>query len=107
MQKDKKSPKQTVKKIAKDAAILVTDDFPCFIIPDHNAAIVEKAKIPVYAVDSNGIIPMSKFEKENYGAYTIRPKINKILDEYFVPFEEAKIKNKKTDIKVDCPEHGS
>ena len=50
---------------------------------------------------------MSKFEKENYGAYTIRPKINKILDEYLVPFEEAKIKNKKTDIKVDCPEHGS
>ena len=107
LQKDKKSPKQTVKKIAKDAAILVTDDFPCFIIPDHNAAIVEKAEIPVYAVDSNGIIPMSKFEKENYAAYTIRPRIKKILDEYLVPFEEAKIKNKKTDIKVDCPEYGS
>ena len=104
LQKDKKSPKQTVKKIAKDAAILVTDEFPCFIIPDHNAAIVDKAKIPVYAVDSNGIIPMSKFEKEEYGAYTIRPKINRILDEYFVPFEEVKIKNKKTDIKVDCPD---
>ena len=104
LQKDKKSPKQTVKKIAKDAAILVTDDFPCFIIPDHNAAIVEKATIPVYAVDSNGIIPMSRFEKEEYGAYTIRPKIVKILDEYFVPFEEAKIKNKNLDIKVDCPD---
>jgi deoxyribodipyrimidine photo-lyase len=104
LQKDKKSPKQTVKKIAKDAAILVTDDFPCFIIPQHNAAIVEKAEIPVYAVDSNGIIPMSKFDKENYGAYTIRPKIKKILDEYFVPFEEKKIKIKKTDIKVDCPD---
>jgi deoxyribodipyrimidine photo-lyase len=104
LQKDKKSPKQTVKKIAKDAALLVTDDFPCFIIPDHDAAIVEKAKIPVYAVDSNGIIPMSRFEKEEYGAYTIRPKINKILDEYLIPFEEAKIKNKKTNIKVDCPD---
>lgn len=104
LQKDDKSPKQTVKKIAKDAALIVTDDFPCFIIPEHNKAIVEKADIPVYAVDSNGIIPMSKFEKENYGAYTIRPRINKILDEYFVPFEEAKIKNKKTDIKVDCPD---
>ncbi len=103
LQKDKSSPKQTVKKIAQDAAILVTDDFPCFIIPEHNAAIVEKAKIPVYAVDSNGIIPLSKFEKENYGAYTIRPKIKKMLDEYFVPFEEAKIKNKNTKIKVDCP----
>ncbi len=103
LQKDEKSPKQTVKKIAQDAAILVTDDFPCFIIPDHKAAIVEKAKIPVYAVDSNGIIPMSKFEKEEYAAYTIRPKINKILDEYLVPFEEEKIKNKNTNVKIDCP----
>lgn len=104
LQKDEKSPKQTVKKIAKDAAILVTDDFPCFIIPDHNAAIVEKALIPVYAVDSNGVIPMSKFDKEEYAARTIRPKIEKMLDEYFVPFEEANIENKKTDIKVDCPD---
>ncbi len=104
LQKDDDSPKQTVKKIAKDAALIVTDDFPCFIIPEHNQAIVEKAEIPVYAVDSNGIIPMSKFEKENYAAYTIRPRIHKILDEYFVPFEETKIKNKKTDIKVDCPD---
>jgi deoxyribodipyrimidine photo-lyase len=104
LQKDDKSPKQTVKKIAKDAALLVTDDFPCFIIPEHNKAIVEKAEIPVYAVDSNGIIPMSKFEKENYAAYTIRPRIHKILDEYLIPFKEVKIKNKKTNIKVDCPD---
>ncbi len=103
LQKDKSAPKQTVAKIAKDAALIVTDDFPCFIIPQHNAAIAEKANIPVFAVDSNGIIPMSRFEKEEYGAYTIRPKINKMLDEYFVSFEEAKIKNKKTDIKVECP----
>lgn len=104
LQKDTKSPKQTVKKIAKDAALIVTDDFPCFIIPDHNAAIVEKAHIPVYVVDSNGIIPMSKFEKEEYGAYTIRPKIKKILDQYFVPFDEAKVKVKNAELEVDCPE---
>lgn len=104
LQKDDDSPKQTVKKIAKDAALIITDDFPCFIIPEHNKAIVEKADIPVYTVDSNGIIPMSKFEKEEYAAYTIRPKINKILDDYLVPFKDAKLKNKKTDIKVDCPD---
>lgn len=104
LQKDKNSPKQTVKKIAKDAALIVTDDFPCFIIPEHNKAIVKKADIPVYAVDSNGIIPMSKFEKEEYAAYTIRPKIKKMLDDYLVPFEDVELKNKKTDIKVDCPD---
>ncbi len=104
LQKDKHAPKQVVAKIAEKAALIVTDDFPCFIIPAHNAAIVEKAKIPVYAVDSNGIIPLSLFEKEEYAARTIRPKINKILDKYLVPFEDAKIKIKSLDLKIDCPD---
>lgn len=104
LQKDKNSPKQTVKKLCENAALLVTDDFPCFIIPDHNRAIVEKAKIPVYAVDSNGVIPLSKFEKEEYAARTIRPKINKILGDYLKPFEETKIKIKSLDLKIDCPD---
>lgn len=104
LQKDEKSPKDTVTRIAKDAALIVTDDFPCFIIPKHNEAIVRKAEIPVYAVDSNGVIPMSKFEKEEYAAYTIRPKIKKILRDYLKPFEEKKIIVRADDLKIDCPE---
>jgi deoxyribodipyrimidine photo-lyase len=104
LQKDKDSPKQTVAKLAKDAALIVTDDYPCFIIPGHNETIAEKAEIPVFAVDSNGIIPMSKFKKEEYAAYTIRPKINKLLDNYLKPFEEEKIETAAKDIEVDCPD---
>ncbi len=104
LQKDKNSPKQTVAKLAKDAALIVTDDYPCFIIPGHNETIAEKARIPVFAVDSNGIIPMSKFKKEEYAAYTIRPKINKLLDNYLKPFEEEKIDIAAKDIEVDCPD---
>lgn len=104
LQKDEKSPKDTVAKIAKDAVLLVTDDFPCFIIPNHNKAIVKKAEIPVYAVDSNGVIPMSRFEKEEYAAYTIRPKIKKMLGDYLKPFEEKKVLVKADKIKIDCPD---
>lgn len=104
LQKDKNAPKQTVARLAKDAVLIVTDDFPCFIIPDHNAAIVKKAEIPVYAVDSNGVIPLSKFEKEEFAARTIRPKINKILGDYLKPFKEEKIRIKAANLKVDCPD---
>jgi deoxyribodipyrimidine photo-lyase len=104
LQKDENSPKDTVARIAENAALIVTDDFPCFIIPQHNEAIVRKAEIPVYAVDSNGVIPLARFEKEEYGAYTIRPKIKKILDEYLRPFEEEQIKVKSPDLTVDCPD---
>ncbi len=46
LQKDANSPKDTVARIAKDAALIVTDDFPCFIIPRHNEGLVRKAEIP-------------------------------------------------------------
>lgn len=104
LQKDKNDPKQTVAKLAADAALIVTDDYPCFIIPGHNRTVAEKAGVPVYAVDSNGIIPMSRFEKEEYAAYTIRPKIKKLLPEYFVPFRRPHLDVQKPNLKVDCPD---
>jgi deoxyribodipyrimidine photo-lyase len=104
LQTDKNSPKQTVATLAKDAALIVTDDYPCFIIPEHNRRTAERISIPVHAVDSNGIIPMSKFDKEEYAAYTIRPKMNKLLDRYLkpLPMEEADIPSVGMD--VDCPD---
>ena len=39
LQRNKRDPKNTVARLAKDAALLVTDDYPCFIIPEHNARI--------------------------------------------------------------------
>lgn len=82
----------------------MTDDYPCFIIPGHNKTIAEKALIPVYAVDSCGIIPMVRFEKEEYAAYTIRPKIKKLLPEYLKPVIRPHLDVQKPNLKVDCPD---
>jgi deoxyribodipyrimidine photo-lyase len=104
LQKDGDSPKQTVARLAHGAALVVTDDFPCFIIPGHNRRVAERAEIPVFTVDSNGVIPMSRFEKEEYGAYTIRPKIKRILADYLAPMNDARIKTPSVDLTIDCPE---
>lgn len=104
LQKDADAPKNTVAALAKDAALIVTDDYPCFIIPQHNRRVAERAEIPVYAVDSNGIIPMSKFDKEEYAAYTIRPKINKLLDRYLKPLPSEAVDFPSVGVEVDCPE---
>lgn len=104
LQENERSPKQIVARIAKDAALIVTDDYPAFIIPHHNEVIANKAPVAVHAVDSCGVIPMSKFDKEEYGAYTIRPKIKRILDGYLKPFEEEDLKVKKPGTDVDCPD---
>lgn len=104
LQEDADSSKNTVAALAKDAAAIITDDYPCFIIPEHNRRIAERAEIPVYGVDSNGIIPMSKFDKEEYAAYTIRPKINKLLDRYLNPLRNEMVEISSVGIEVDCPE---
>jgi deoxyribodipyrimidine photo-lyase len=104
LQKDDKSPKNTVAQLAKDAVLMITDDYPCFIIPKHNRTVAEKSSIPVYAVDSNGIIPMSRFEKEEYAAYTIRPKIKRILEEYLRPMKDESVVIKADGLKIDCPD---
>ena len=105
LQKNSRSPKQTVASLARDAAVIVTDDYPCFIIPQHNEAVSAKASVPVYAVDSNGIIPLSKFEKEEYAAYTIRPKIKRILADYLKPLKVERVDVKApARLKLDCPE---
>lgn len=102
LQKDADSPKNTVAALAKDAALIVTDDFPCFIIPEHNRRIAERAEIAVHAVDSNGIVPMSKFEKEGYAAYSIRPKIKKLLDRYLVPLANETVEKSSVGIDIQC-----
>lgn len=104
LQRNEGDPKQTVAGLAERAAIVVTDDFPCFIIPGHNDAIVAKTDVPVYTVDSNGVVPMACFEKEEYAAYTIRPKIHKLLPEFLTSFEEIEIDKNDSGLEVDCPD---
>lgn len=101
LQQAASSPKNTVARLAQDAALIVTDDFPCFIIPEHNRRVAELAETAVHAVDSNGVIPMSKFDKEEYAAYTIRPKIKKLLDRYLVPVPEETVDISSIGIDID------
>lgn len=103
LQMDENSAKQTVAALARDACLIVTDDYPCFIIPRHNAVIAERAEIPVYAVDSCGVIPMSRFEKEEYAAYTIRPKIKRMLGDYLKPLDESEVETRANGLEVNCP----
>jgi deoxyribodipyrimidine photo-lyase len=104
LQKDESSPKQTVANLARDAALVVTDDYPCFIIPEHNRRLADRADIPVHAVDSNGVVSMSKFDKEEYAAYTIRPKINKLLDQYLKPLTMENVEVPSVGLDVHCPQ---
>jgi len=104
LQRHARDPQYMVARLAREAALLVTDDFPCFIIPGHNRRIVGQVSIPVYAVDANGIIPLRVFSQEEYAARTIRPKIKRLLPLYLKPMRRIGVRERAPHLKVDCPE---
>jgi deoxyribodipyrimidine photo-lyase len=65
--------------LSEKACLIVTDDFPCFFIPRMIKAASKKIKVPLEAVDSNGVLPMNAGEREFKTAYSFRRFLQKIL----------------------------
>jgi deoxyribodipyrimidine photo-lyase len=96
--------RRAVAQLAQEAALLVTDDFPTFVVPEHNRAIVKQVDCPVYAVDANGVVPIRELKKEEYAARTIRPKIHRLLPVYLWHIEEINPKIKSANLKLNFRE---
>ena len=79
-------------RLAADAAALVTDDYPVFIAAEHNQRVPDRISVAYFAVDASCIVPMNSFDKREYGAYTIRPKIRKVLEQHVVPVRPIRLK---------------
>ena len=75
---------------------LITDFSP--LRPKRNLLekLIKLLSVPIYEVDSHNIIPVwITSEKKEYGAYTIRPKVNRLLDEYLTDFPLLEVCQKK------------
>jgi deoxyribodipyrimidine photo-lyase len=70
-----------VARIAEHAALVVTDDFPCFVVPEQSEALARRVDVPVFAVDANGIVPLSLLQPAVYAAAHLRPRIHKAFAE--------------------------
>ncbi|NGP88534.1 hypothetical protein [Fodinibius halophilus] len=66
--------------LADDACAVITDEFPVFIIREHNEQVAPKFDIPFITVDSNGLIPFGLTDKAPYNAYFFR----KIMQRNFI-----------------------
>ena len=81
------TPRQTARglllRIAARAALVVTDDFPCFIIPGQSASFAARVDRAVMAVDSNSVVPLRLLGAAPYAAAHLRPRIHKAFAEAF------------------------
>jgi len=94
LRRELSDPNDALYRVAQDAAAIVSDDYPTFIARSHNARVPAKVDIPYHAVDSSCIVPMRRFEKREYAAYTIRPKIRKLLPRYLTPPPAVNVRRK-------------
>jgi deoxyribodipyrimidine photo-lyase len=62
-----------------EAAVVVIDDYPYGVQAPDPTVLCE-------AVDASCVVPMRRFDKREYAAYTIRPKIRRVLDQFLKPY---------------------
>ncbi|TVR15353.1 MAG: hypothetical protein EA391_10940 [Balneolaceae bacterium] len=66
--------------LSQKASVLITDEYPVFIMRKRNNTYPEELSIPYITVDSNGLIPLGLTEKDPYSAYLFR----KIMQKHFI-----------------------
>ena len=80
---------------------------PCLLVGDENPMleperwrqkVAEQIPVPFWTVDSDVVVPSKLLEKEQYGAYTIRPRIRRYLPEFL-----KRLKNPSAKVKWKPP----
>ena len=72
--------------LAARAALVVTDDWPCFFVPRMQAAAATRLACRVEAVDSNGLLPLSKSPAAFPTAYAFRRFLQRELRPFLSEF---------------------
>ena len=74
--------------LARDACLVVTDDFPAFFLPRMVTAAAARLPVRLEAVDSNGILPLNATPQAYPTAYAFRRFVHKSVREHLEAFPE-------------------
>ena len=70
-----------------DVGQIVTDFSPVRAMRKWTESVAKQSKVQVVQVDAHNIVPVwIASPKREFGAYTLRPKLHKLLDEFLTPF---------------------
>jgi len=88
----RRAPHESHEQLLADvhAAFLVGDENP-MREPEHwRKHLASRIRIPFWTVDADVVVPSKLIEKAQYGAYTIRPRLYKLLPDFLVPYENLR-----------------
>ena len=61
-----------LERLAQDAAVVVTDEFPCFFLPEAVRAAARRLAVRLETVDSNGLLPLASVPQAYPAAVHLR-----------------------------------
>ncbi len=82
-------PSEQIPRLTEEhaAGALVTDFDPLRIKREWKQEVTAAVEIPVYMVDAHNVVPCREAsDKKEYAAYTIRPKVHRLLPSFLQPF---------------------
>lgn len=72
--------KKLLTDLSSNACLIVTDEYPVFIMRERNRNWSKEFEVPYISIDSNGLIPLGLTDKDPYSAFFFR----KIVQKQFV-----------------------
>src|ERR1700678_2927633 len=86
------APHESCERLLVDvrAAMVIGDENPMREPEKWRRELAEKIRIPFWTVDTDVVVPSKLIEKAQYGAYTIRPRLYRLLPEFLVRYENLK-----------------
>jgi deoxyribodipyrimidine photo-lyase len=85
----RRAPHESHEQLLADVhtAFLIGDENPMRVPEQWRKNLASRLKIPFWTVDTDVVVPSKLMEKAQYGAYTIRPRLYRLLPEYLHPYE--------------------
>jgi deoxyribodipyrimidine photo-lyase len=80
------------RKTTSDAKLRAAFAGAAAVVTDDCLRATPRLDVQLHAVDSSCIVPMSKIPQRSYAAYSIRPKIHRMLPEFLRPVPEVKLR---------------
>lgn len=107
LQRNADDTRAAAAEMMREAAYVVVDDFPAFILPvvtRKAMELTEDSGVPVLAIDGNGVAPLAEIPKQEVAARTIRPKLHRLMPSYL--FAVPELDPKKDSTHLDPPVRG-
>jgi len=85
----RRAPRESHEQLLADvrAAFLIGDENPLRVPGQWRNQLASRISIPFWTVDTDVVVPSKLIEKAQYGAYTIRPRLYRLLPEFLHPYE--------------------